>query len=143
LDLGRLDEEGIRAETNRWIDAAKATSPRAVADHLEEYLTGQVDVDTTASTRLDLRHYRKTSQWAIECLKNKLGESTGAILAAGVEWYDERAEGLDLSDQYPLIVTSASRTYEDRKEICDLLERRKSTPSYNSPALKRPLDIQA
>lgn len=142
LDLGRLDEELIRAETDRWIKAAKSTSPRAVADHLEEYLTGQVDVDKTASTRLDLRQYRKTSQWAIEDLQNKLGESTGAILAGGVEWYDERAEGLDLSDQYPLIVTKDSQAYEDREEIYGLLAQRKNTPSYNSPVLKRPLDIQ-
>jgi hypothetical protein len=142
LDLGRLNRELIRAETQRWIKAVKSTSPRAVADHLEEYLTGQVDVDKTASTRLDLRKYRKTSQWAIEDLKDKFGESKGAILAAGIEWYDERAEGLDVADQYPLIVTNRSRTYEEREKITGLLKRCKNTSTYNPPSLKRPQDIQ-
>jgi hypothetical protein len=135
LELGRLDREIFKHETDAWVETAKEMGLEAVIDHIEEYLTGQVAISPNASQRLRLRTHQGYEDAVLESLQDEFGDNNGAVLACAVDWYDMNAEGLDCADIYPIVTTCSSCEYERRGEIDDILRESKDLPSYNSPNL--------
>lgn len=142
LYLGRVDEQTVEAEVDRWRDAAIEHSIEPVIEHLEEYLTGQSDIPDQPANRLRLRTVPAEPSSVMNRLKSELGNSNGAIVATGVKWYDNRAEGLDMAEEYPIVSTRTAPEYRQRNDVVTSIRDEKSNRSYTLPQIIRVTKIE-
>jgi hypothetical protein len=143
LSLGRTDEQTVKAEINAWKNTAIEYGIEPVIQHFEEYLTAQADIPKQPTDQLHLRHVPSEPSSVMTELKNALGKSTGAIVATGVKWYDERAEGLDMAEKLPIVSANTAPEYEQRGNVIDIICEAKDRNSYMAPRIVCVTDIDA
>lgn len=141
LSLGRLDSESVKAEIEAWKDKASEQSIDAVIKHLEEYLTGQADIPKQPMSRVRIRYASPEPSAVMTRLKSELGDTNGAILATGEKWYHEQAQGLDRTDDFPIVSIGVAPEYEQRESIRHEISDAKDRDSYTPPKIITPDEI--
>lgn len=135
LEAERVDEGLLEDEIDAWKEAAIEHSIDAVIQHIEEYLTGQVDIPPRPSTRLRLRYVTAGPSAMMSQLKDEFGQSTGVTVAAGISWYDDQAEGLDMTDEFPIVSTQTATEYQQQDEIYNIITKTKDSSNYTPPCI--------
>lgn len=141
LSLGRVDRQVLDSQIDDWREAAIEYDIEPVIKHLEEYLTGQSDIPDQPANRLRLRYVPAEPSSVMSRLKSDLGRSTGAIVATGVKWYDNRAEGLDMAEHYPIVSVNNASEYEQQSTIIESIRDAKDSQNYTPPKIVCVTDI--
>lgn len=133
LYLGRIKEEFLTQEIEKWVEMVLEKGAENVADTIEHNLSNYgSDTIEIRSSISDRTYYSGPDNQVLDNFQEILNDHTGKVLAEGLAWFREKASNRHQSNNYPIVVTEDSRSYQKRNELNRIIKQK---PQRGSSAM--------